>query len=60
MGSHCYVLKDFRQVRCDLSQKVDLDRFSLITEHICWGGGRKIYEVKSSQREKNEIDMCNM
>lgn len=54
MGSH-YVLEDFRQVRCDLSYKMELHRFSLIKQHICWGGGGKIYEVKSSQREKNEM-----
>lgn len=32
-----------------------LDRFSLIKQHICWGGVGKIYEAKWCQREKNEI-----
>ena len=39
---------------------MELDRFSLIKQHMCWGGGRKIYEVKSNQREKNEMTMCSM
>lgn len=39
---------------------MELDRFSLIKYHICWGGSGKIYEVKSSQREKNEKARCSM
>lgn len=38
---------------------MELDRFSLI-KYICWGGGGKIYEVKSSQREKNEKATCSL
>ena len=39
---------------------MELDRLGLIKQHICWGGGGKIHEVKSSQREKNETAVCSM